>query len=183
MAQPATLFRFRVAVSDIDRGVYETIDLRIAKHPSEVNHFLLSRVLAYCLNYDPGLEFPPGGLSDPDQPALRKINDRGQIELWIEIGNPSAKKLHKASKASSGVRVYTYKDAALLLKDVLGEKVHKAEEIEVFSFSAGFLNELEAWLERDNEWSLVVQDGVLSIGCKKGDAVGEMKRHSLAPIG
>ncbi len=178
MAQPATLYRFRVSLSDIDRGVYESIDLRVAKHPSEIDHFLLSRVLAYSLNYDRGLEFPPGGLSDPDQPALKMMNDRGQIGLWIEIGNPSAKKLHKASKASNLVKVYTYKDASLLLKDMAAEKVHKAEQIEIYSFAPKFLDQLALWLERDNEWNVVAQEGSLSVSSDKGSLETELARHT-----
>lgn len=177
MAQPATLYRFRISVSDIDRSIYESVDLRIAKHPSEIDHFLLMRVFAYCLNYDRALEFPPGGLSDPDQPALKMMNDRGQIQLWIEIGNPSPKKLHKASKAANQVKVYTYKDAGLLLKEMSAEKVHKADQIEIYSLSPKFLDQLASWLERDNEWNVVAQEGSLSISSEKGNLEAELKRH------
>lgn len=177
MAQPATLFRFRISLSDIDRGVYESLDLRIAKHPSEIDHFLLTRVLAYCLNYDRAIEFPPGGLSDPDQPALRMMNDRGQIGLWIEIGNPSSKKLHKASKAANLVKVYTYKDPRLLLGEIAAERVHKAEQIEIYSLAPAFLDQLVLWLARDNEWNVVAQEGSLSVSSDKGSLEGELKRH------
>lgn len=179
MALQATLYRFKISLSDIDRGKYEQIDLRIAKHPSEVDEYMLSRVLAYSLNFEFGIEFPPGGLSDPDQPAIRLMNDRGQLDLTVEIGNPPPKKLHKASKASSRVRVYTYKDPALLLKEMAGEKVHRAEEIEIFSFSPGFLRELVGWLERDNEWSLVIQENTLTVSSSKGNAVGELLSHKF----
>lgn len=180
MAQPSTLYRFHISLSDIDRGVYESLDLRIAKHPSEIDHFLLSRVLAYCLNYGQGLEFPPGGLSDPDQPALRLMNERGNIEMWIEIGNPSPKKLHKASKAANNLKVYTYKNAELLLKEMAAEKVHKAEAIEIYSFAPKFLDQLALWLERDNEWNVVAQEGSLSVSSSKGSLEGELSRHLLA---
>lgn len=180
MAQPSTLFRFRISLSDIDRGIYESIDLRIAKHPSEIEHFLLSRVIAYCLNYDRALEFPPGGLSDPDQPAMRMMNNKGQIQLWIEIGNPSAKKLHKASKAANEVKVYTYKNPELLLQEMASEKVHKAEQIQIFSLAPSFLDQLSSWLQRDNEWNLVAQEGSLSISSDKGSLESELKRHQAA---
>ena len=67
------------------------------------------------LNYQPGIEFSPGGLNDPDQPAIRVIGAHGSIDLWIDIGNPSAKRMHKASKAAQNVMIYTYKSAAVLL--------------------------------------------------------------------
>jgi uncharacterized protein YaeQ len=103
------LYRFQIELSDIDRGVYESLDFRVAQHPSETYPYMLSRVLAYCLTYQEGLEFTPGGLADPEAPALRKLGHHNSIDLWIEIGNPSARKLHKASKAAKEVSVFTYK--------------------------------------------------------------------------
>ncbi|NTU84902.1 MAG: YaeQ family protein, partial [Chloroflexales bacterium] len=49
MAQGATVHTFTVELADMDRGVYEQLDLRVARHPSEAADFMLARVLAYCL--------------------------------------------------------------------------------------------------------------------------------------
>ena len=119
MASPTTaLYRFRFEVTDIDRGFYGEIDFRAAQHPSEALPYLMTRVLAYALNSDEGLEFSPGGLSNPDAPALRALDNNGNPLLWIEIGNPSARKLHKAAKAAELVKVYTYKNPELLMAEV-----------------------------------------------------------------
>src|SRR5580658_8592368 len=107
MALNSTMVRFVIKLSDVDRAVYETIELRVPMHPSEAPPFLLTRVLAYCLNFQEGLEFSQG-ISTPDEPALRVRDLTGVLKLWIDIGNPSAKRLHKASKAAPTVRVYTY---------------------------------------------------------------------------
>ena len=108
---PATLYRFRLDVSDVDRGFYEPLDLRVPMHPSETEDFLITRVLAYALNYESGMEFSRG-LSTPDEPAISLPGDRGGLALWIDIGNPLARRIHKASKAADRVRIYTYKDVA-----------------------------------------------------------------------
>ena len=50
MGLPSTMYRFEVDVSDTDRGVYESFDLRIAKHPSETTPYMLTRLIA-CLLY------------------------------------------------------------------------------------------------------------------------------------
>jgi uncharacterized protein YaeQ len=76
MALASTLYRFRIDLSDVDRGVYETLDFRIAQHPSETTTYLLTRVLAYALNTQPGLEFSSGGLSDPDAPAPKDLQKK-----------------------------------------------------------------------------------------------------------
>jgi uncharacterized protein YaeQ len=69
VALNATIYVFTVRLADADRGVYETLALRMARHPSESPEFLLTRLLAYCLEYTEGLTFSKG-LSDPDEPAL-----------------------------------------------------------------------------------------------------------------
>jgi uncharacterized protein YaeQ len=178
MGNATTLYRFRIEVSDVDRDHYESLDFRVAKHPSESDPFLMTRVLAYVLNAQPGLEFAPGGLSDTDEPALRVPGPQGAPTVWIEIGNPSARKLHKATKAAKSVKVYTYKDPALLVDEIAKNRVHQAERIELFSFDSAFLAQLAQTLERDNSWGLVHTDGQLSVSVKDEAIAGELKRHS-----
>ena len=51
MALTATVYNFDVQLSDVDRGVYESLAIRAARHPSETEEYLVTRVLAYCLEY------------------------------------------------------------------------------------------------------------------------------------
>ncbi len=157
------LYHFTLALSDIDHGVYETLDFKIAMHPSETPPFLLTRIIAYALNYDPALEFTPGGLSDPDAPALRAMGDHGRARIWIEIGNPSARKLHKAGKSADRVIVYTYKNPDLLIEEIRSNDVHRAEEIKIVALDPKFLRSLEPHLEKKNRWTLLHQQGQLDI--------------------
>ena len=46
MAVGATVHNFDVDLADSDRDVYETLALRVARHPSESDEFLIARVLA-----------------------------------------------------------------------------------------------------------------------------------------
>jgi uncharacterized protein YaeQ len=65
----ATIHHFAIKLSDVDRGVYETLELKVARHPSEAQDHLVTRVLAYCLEMTEGLSFSRG-LAEPDEPAL-----------------------------------------------------------------------------------------------------------------
>ncbi|MDZ4083479.1 MAG: YaeQ family protein [Bdellovibrionales bacterium] len=181
MAAPTTsLFRFRIELADIDRGVYESLDFRVAQHPSENLPYLLTRVLAFALNAGQNLAFSAGGLSDPDEPCMSAKGNRGGVALWIEIGNPSSKKLHKASKASEKVKVYTYKNADTLVRDLEADGVHNLASIELFQFSSDFLTALSNALQKDNRWSLTSNDGGLNVTCssQEGDVTisGELRR-------
>lgn len=157
------LYHFEVALSDVDRGIYQTLDFRLSQHPSENALYLLTRALAYPLSYQENLEFSPGGLADPDSPALLAKSAMGTLELCIEIGNPSAKRLHKASKAANQVVVYTYKNPDLIVKEVARETVHRAEQIQIFAFEQKFLESLEPHLKKNNRWSLLHQEGHLDL--------------------
>lgn len=178
MSQGAVLYRFQLALSDVDRGVYETLDFRMAQHASESIPFLLTRMLAFALNSGDGLTFSLQGLGNPDEPCLSSEDPRGGKNLWIEIGNPSARRLHKAAKAARKVKVYTYKNPLPLLQEMRLEKVHHLEEIEVFSFSQEFLGALEAKLQRDNAWSLVRNDGSLLLSAGEEMIEGEILLHA-----
>src|SRR5438874_12979014 len=99
MALSATVYHLQIELSDVDRGVYEELDLRVARHPSETMRYLLTRVLAYCLCYEEGIAFSKG-LSTVEEPPLWVKDAQGNLRVWIEIGTPSPERLHKASKAS-----------------------------------------------------------------------------------
>ena len=100
MALGATIYHLQIELSDVDRGVYESLDLRVARHPSESMAYLLTRLIAYALLYEEGLAFSKGGLSSADEAPLTVRDLQGNLRAWIEIGTPSGDRLHKASKAS-----------------------------------------------------------------------------------
>ncbi|MBI3541864.1 MAG: YaeQ family protein [Deltaproteobacteria bacterium] len=178
MANPSTLYRFRIALSDVDRGVYESLDLRVPMHPSESVPYLLTRVLAYALNYEDGLALSKG-LCDPDEPAMSLPGVNGGIAKWIDIGNPAARRLHKASKAARLVRVYTYKDPESIKREAAGEQIHRAGEIEIFSFDGPFMKSLEAQLERDNEWTVLHNDAQLVVTIGDENIASTVHAHRL----
>src|SRR5215213_4501011 len=107
MALGSTVYSLDIDLSDADRGVYETLALRIARHPSESDEFLVARLLAYCLEYEEGIEFSRG-LSDPDEPPIAVRDLTGAMRAWIDIGTPAVDRLHRAAKSTPRVAVYVH---------------------------------------------------------------------------
>lgn len=177
MALPSKLYRFKIELSDPEKDSYESLDFRVAQHPSESLTYMLTRVIAFALSYEVGIEFSPEGLSDPDSPCIRVLNLGGSPKVWIEIGNPSARKIHKASKASEKVKIYTYKDPQVLLNELNSEPIHRREMLEIFSISQGFLDQLEKHTKKDNRWTLINMDGAIMINGEGFDLQSEVKRH------
>lgn len=173
------LYRFQINLSDVDRGCYEPLDFRLMQHPSETLAFLLTRMLAYALNYQDGLAFSAEGLCNPDDPCLAKPDPKGGMALWIEVGNPSARRLHKAAKAASQVKVYTYKNPQPLLEEIAKEKVYNAERIELYALDPGFLETLEGLLERDNAWDVIHNEGSLTVNVGEVSESTELRRLEL----
>ncbi|HEX2835290.1 MAG TPA: YaeQ family protein [Thermoanaerobaculia bacterium] len=147
MALTSTIYNFTVDVSDVDRGVYETLDLRVAMHPSESAEYLITRVLAYCLELTEGIEFT-AGLSNGDEPAIVVRDLTGRITSWIEVGMPDAERLHRASKLAARVAVYTHRELRNVLGQLQGQKIHRADEIPIYSFDRGFIDAVAERLQR-----------------------------------
>ncbi len=180
MASKSTPMRFQVTLSQVDRGVYETIEIKLAKHPSETDRYLLCRLFAFCVLYDEGLAFAKGGLSSVDEPALAQRSLDGRLLLHVEIGTPTAERLHKASKASPRVVVFTQHDPALLVASVSGQKVHRLESIEAYVLAPSFLDAVAVLVgERGAELDVTVADGQLYVNVA-GQSLGtEIRRIEL----
>ena len=178
MALSATIYNIEIDLADSDRGVYESLELRVARHPSESEEYLVTRVLAYALEFADGIEFSRG-ISDPDEPTISVRDLTGAIRAWIEIGNPDAARLHKASKASPRVAVYTHKDPAQLVARLQGERIHKADAIELWAIDRAFIAQLVKRLDRRMSFSLSVADRELSVSFDSETLTGAIVRHPL----
>lgn len=178
MALTATIYNFDVQLADVDRGVYETLALRVARHPSETEEYLLTRVLAYCLEYAEGIAFSKG-LAEPDEPAITVRDLTGALRSWIEVGTPDAARLHKASKASPRVAVYTHKDPVLVTRQLAGERIHRAEALELYAVDRSLLDELARRLERRNVIELSVTERHLYVTIGGSTLTGVVERHSI----
>lgn len=180
MALTATILRFRIEVSDVDRGVYETLELRVAQHPSETDAFLVTRVLAFALESGPaGLEMGRG-VSTPEDPAIWRRDLTGVLELWVEIGSPSPERLHRASKAARAVAVYTHKDAEMLKRRVAQARVHRAEDIALYAVGSELVEPLCELLGRQNDWSIVRTGTDVYVTVGERSVSGQVTRVPLA---
>lgn len=158
MAIGATVHNFDIDLADADRGVYESLALRVARHPSESDEYLVTRVLAYCLEYGDGIAFSPGGLSDPDEPPIAVRDLTGALVAWIDIGTPDAARLHRAGKAASRVAVYVHKDPAQWLRSLAGARIHRAGALALWAVDRPFVSALCARLDRRVAFALSVSD-------------------------
>ena len=162
MAQTSTIYNFEIDLADNDRGVYEHLDLRVPRHPSESEDYLVTRVLAYCLEFADGIAFSKG-ISDPEEPTIAVRDMTGAIDVWIEIGAPDAARVHKAGKAAGRVAVYAHKDPAQMLRLWANERIHRIDALELYRIDRALLDAMVAALDRRMRLSLAVTDRDLYI--------------------
>jgi uncharacterized protein YaeQ len=178
MALSSTIFTFDIDVADSDRGVYEHLDLRVARHPSESNEFLVARVLAYCLEYTDGIEFSRG-LCDADDPPIAVRDLTGAMQAWIDIGTPSADRLHRASKTCPRVVVYVHKDPTQWLASIAAARIHRADELELRLIDRHLVRDLAAVLERRMSFALATDDGEVFVSLGPQTLTGRVRRIPL----
>jgi uncharacterized protein YaeQ len=157
MAAGATMLTFDVDLADVDRSVYETLTLRVARHPSETDAFMMTRVLAYLLEYEEGVEFSEG-VAATDEPAVLIRDLTGAVTAWIEVGAPDAARLHYGSKLAGRAAVYTHRDPQKVAAQWSGKKIHNAEAIVLHSFEPGFIDAAAAAVGRRNALTLSVTE-------------------------
>ena len=175
MALTATIFNFDIDLADNDRGVYESLALRVAQHPSESDEYLVTRLLAYLLEYEEGIGFSRG-VSEPEEPAVSVRDLTGAIRTWIDIGTPDAARLHKASKAAGRVVVYTHKDPDQFVRRLEGEKIHRADALELYAIDRTLVSALAARLERRMAFTASITDRELYISLGSETLTGAVRR-------
>ena len=139
------------------------------------------RVLARTLAHEADLSFGRG-LDHTDEPALWSHDDSGQLRLWVDVGAPTAQRLHRASKQAERVMVFTDKNLLGLKKEWRGERIHRAEEIHVVLFGSHFIAALAAGIQKQNPWNVTIHDGQLTVGFGDESVTCELQTTNVAAI-
>jgi uncharacterized protein YaeQ len=166
MALTATIYRVSVELAHIDRGVYETLDLRLARHPSETLDYMATRLIAYCLEYTEGIALTDG-VSSGDEPAIVVRDLTGKLTAWIEVGLPSWERLHRG--------------ITQVLAELNGHGIHRAADIPVIELDRGFVTALAESLDRRSTMSLSVTEGTLYVEHDGRHLESQLVTHRLTP--
>ncbi len=180
MALSSTIYSFDVELADADRGVYESLPLKLAMHPSESVERLLTRLLAYCLEYEEGIAFSKGGVSDGDEPAIAVKDPSGRYKAWIEVGLPEANRLHRAAKQSERVAVYTLRQPANPLRQLAGHTIHRSAEIPFYTIDPALIAALTGALDRRMKISVSISGGQIYLTVAGKSVDGAVVEQRLA---
>jgi uncharacterized protein YaeQ len=167
VARTGTVHHLRIDLSDVDRGVYQALDLRIAQHPSENPRRVLTKTLAYALLYEDGLEFARAGLSDTDEPEMATRDAMGIVQ-WVEIGAPASDRLKRATNAARRVVVFCTSEQGAAGEGVIerARALSRSERVTVMTVDAAFVDALsERIAAAAGRFALVRSGGHLYATC------------------
>jgi len=162
MALPSTIYRVTIQLSDVDRGVYESLQATVARHPSETEDRLVARLLAYALFFEPELAFTKGvGAGDEPDLWLKGADDR--VLLWVEVGLPEPDRLIKAGRHAARVAAIVCGRALPKWEQQHLAKLGGVANLTVIGFDQAFINSLVSKLDRSIVWDVTISDNTLYI--------------------
>ncbi|MDG1850823.1 MAG: YaeQ family protein [Gammaproteobacteria bacterium] len=167
MALKPTIYKAKIALSDVNRNYYDTLNLTIAQHPSETQERMMVRLLAFCINAHEQLVFTKG-ISSPEEPDLwiRSLDDN--LDLWIDVGEPAFERIKKASHIAKQLKVYCFNGKA----DVWwkqNEAQFSGLNISVFQFAWEEIQTLAALVERTMDLSLTITGDSAYVASGQGE--------------
>ncbi|TWH64867.1 uncharacterized protein YaeQ [Azomonas agilis] len=166
MALQATPYKVDCNLTDMDRGVYEHLRFTLARHPSETEERLGTRLIAYALWYSELLKFGRG-LSDVDEAAVweKSLDDR--ILHWIEVGQPDADRLQWCSRRTERLSLLMYGSTRVWQDRVL-PNVKTLKNLSVAALDVEALAKLTQNLPRSIQWDIMLSDGTLFVTDEQG---------------
>jgi len=167
VALKPTIFKFKIALSDLDRNYYDALDLTIAQHPSETIERMMVRVLVFCINAQECLEFTKG-LSAVEEPDiwLRSLDE--QMMLWLDVGEPTVERVKKATRLSPMVKIYSFNTKSDVWWDQGREKFERLKA-SIFRFQWENIQSLAALQQRTMSVSITITGDSAYIAAESGE--------------
>jgi len=164
MATKATIFKVDLQIADMDRNYYQTHALTIARHPSETDERMMVRVLAFARHAHESLAFSKG-LSTEDEPDLWQKDLTGDIELWIDLGQPEEKRIRRACGRARQVIIYTYSgNSADIWWNKIRGTLDRLKNLTVINLPADTVQALAKLAQRGMQLQCTIQDGQIWLG-------------------
>lgn len=164
MAIKSTIYKLELQISDMDRHYYQTHELTIARHPSETDERMMLRLLVFAAHASDTLEFSRG-ISSQDEPDIWQKDLTGEIELWIDLGQPDEKRLRKACGRAGQVFIYSYADrAAEIWREQNLPNWQRFGNLELRHLPESQAAPLASLVQRNMQLQCSIQDGEIWLG-------------------
>ena len=167
MALKPTIYKLKISLSDLNREVYDTLNLTIALHPSETMERMMARVIAFCINAEEHLTFTKG-LSEADEPDIWARSLNGELQLWIDLGEPLAERIKKATHRARAVKVYSFNSKSDVWWNQ-GRAEFGKLRADFYRFDSERIKELAAMVERTMDISVTISEQSAFVATQAGE--------------
>jgi uncharacterized protein YaeQ len=175
MAIKPTIYKASIALTDLDRNYFDSLNLTIAKHPSETLERMMVRVLVYCINVREGLAFT-AGLSTPDEPDIQVVSLDDRMLAWIDVGEPAFERIKKASRISESVSIYSFNTKSPIWWQKEQDKFSTLN-VDVFQLKFDQVKQMTKFVERTMNLSITISEQTAFITADDGNC--EVSWHLL----
>lgn len=169
MAIKPTIYKARIALSDLERNYYDALSLTIAQHPSETLERMMVRLLVFCIHAEEDLSFTKG-LCEVEEPDIWLRTMDEQISLWLDVGEPSAERVKKATHQARKVVVYSFNTKSDVWWEQ-GEPKFSRLEASFNRFSPDSITALVELVERTMDLSITISGDTAYITNSEGSEV------------
>lgn len=174
MAIKPTIYKFRISLSDLNRDYYDTLNLTLAKHPSETIERMMVRVLAYCINAQEHLAFTKG-LSEINEPDIWARSLDEQTLLWIDVGEPAVDRIKKSCRLAKAVKIYCFNSKASVWWSQNQQKINQMS-VSVYQFNWENIQVLASLVQRTMDISISITGDSAYVAAESGECeVGWMR--------
>lgn len=163
MALRSTIYKAQLELADLNRSLFESHSLTLARHPSETEERLMMRVLAFAMCAREGLAFGKG-LSNEDDAALWHIDDVGEVKLWVDVGLPDDDRIKRACHKADEVVVFAYGRSVPIWWGQIASKLTRFENLTVLQISTEDAGKLTAQADRTMRLNWTIQDDTIYLG-------------------
>jgi uncharacterized protein YaeQ len=169
VALKATIFKANLSVANMNIHHYCDYNLTMARHPSENSQRMMYRLVAYALLSQENPEFTKG-LSTDSEPELWCHNYGGEIEHWVELGQPDEKRIRQACGKAKKVSIFTYQEnTADSWLQSIESKIWRFEHLNITHLSKLDGDQFEDLVERSMNLSCNIQDNEAWISSEKAN--------------
>jgi len=165
MAIKPTIYKLRIALSDLNRDYYDSVNLTVALHPSETLERMMARIVAYCLNAQEHLTFTKG-LSMVEEPDVWMKTLDDQVSLWIDVGEPVPERIKKSSRLAPKVKVYSFNSKSDTWWEKTKDKVGQFNNVEYYQLDWQQIQTLATLAKRTMEWSISISGDTVYIAAE-----------------
>lgn len=167
VALTATIYKISLEIADMDRQYYRSHALTVARHPSETDERVMVRLVAFALYASDALVFGKG-ISSEDEPTLWEKDLTGNIQRWIEVGQPDERAIRKASGRAQHVVIITYGRGADPWWQQYHAELARIKNLTVIRLPNDATSALAALATRNMQLQCSIQEGLIMFTTDSG---------------